>query len=122
MRARAMTAAQPPSERTPIQKIAARIESRSARLRSGTRVASGVEISACGSLGIVRLLPADSTEMRPVLGQGPAAGEPGAGGGSPGRLTKDAYPAFANRFRGREDRSHEDYHRNQHGAAGRASQ
>jgi hypothetical protein len=79
-----MMTAQAASESTPIEKIAARSESRSVPLLSGIGIATGVEISACGSLGIVRSLPA---VMRPVLMQGPAAGGPGAGGGSPGRLT-----------------------------------
>ena len=49
-----MIADQPASENTPIQKIAARSESRSVRLLSGAAVASEVEISACGSLAIFR--------------------------------------------------------------------
>jgi hypothetical protein len=49
-----MTTVQPASERTLIEKIAARTESRSARLLSRTGAATGVESSACSSLGIVR--------------------------------------------------------------------
>ena len=82
-----MTDAQPPSERTPIQKIAARSESRSARLRSGAAVA----------------IDRESAHM--VLSA----------------LSDHADPAAANRY-GREDCSHEDYYRNPHRAAGRASQ
>jgi hypothetical protein len=47
-----MITAQPASESTPIPKIAARSESRSACLLSGVAAADDVEISACGSLGI----------------------------------------------------------------------
>ena len=47
-----MIAAQAASEITPIQKIAARGESRSVRLLSGAAAASEVEIKACGSLTI----------------------------------------------------------------------
>ena len=47
-----MIADQPASESTPIQKIAARSESRSVRLLSGAAAASEVEIRACGSLTI----------------------------------------------------------------------
>jgi hypothetical protein len=47
-----MIADQPASDSTPIQKIAARSESRSVRLLSDAAVASDVEISACGSLAI----------------------------------------------------------------------
>jgi hypothetical protein len=61
-----MITVQPPSARTPIQKIAARNESRSARVLSTTGAATGVEISADWSLGIVRSLPGDRPEMRPV--------------------------------------------------------
>ena len=49
-----MTTVQPASESTKIQKIAARGDNRSARLLSDAAVATDVEISACGSLGIVR--------------------------------------------------------------------
>ena len=45
-----MIAAQAASEITPIQKIAARRESRSVCLLSGAAAASEVEIRACGSL------------------------------------------------------------------------
>ena len=48
-----MIAAQPASESTPIPKIAARSESRSACLLSGVAAANDVEISSCGSLGIL---------------------------------------------------------------------
>jgi hypothetical protein len=69
--------------------IAVRNESRLARFLSGPGVATDVEISVCCSPGIIRSLPGNRTEMRPVLMQGPAASEPGAGGGSPGTLTVD---------------------------------
>lgn len=46
------------SETTTIEKIAARNEKRSVRLLWVTAGATGVEISACGSLGIFRSLPA----------------------------------------------------------------
>jgi hypothetical protein len=47
-----MIADQPASESMPIQKIAARSESRSVHLLSDAAVAREVEISACGSLAI----------------------------------------------------------------------
>jgi hypothetical protein len=47
-----MIAAQTASEITPIQKIAARSESRSVRLLSGAALTSEVEINPCGSLAI----------------------------------------------------------------------
>jgi hypothetical protein len=56
-----MIPAQPPSERTPIQKIAARSESLSVRLSSGTEAIIDVEISMRGSLGIVTSAPASAT-------------------------------------------------------------
>jgi hypothetical protein len=57
-----MTTVQAASESTPIQKIAARGDSRSARLLSDAAVATDVEISACGCLGIVRSFPATTAE------------------------------------------------------------
>jgi hypothetical protein len=48
-----MIAAQAASESTPIHKIAARCESRSACLLSGVAAANDVEISSYGSLGIL---------------------------------------------------------------------
>jgi hypothetical protein len=57
-----MITAQLHSERTPMQKIAARSDNLSVRLLSGTAVATGVEISMCDSLGIVpSVLPASTT-------------------------------------------------------------
>ena len=56
-----MITAQPPSERNPIQKIAAGSESLSVRLLSATEAATGVEISMCGSLGIVPSVPGSAT-------------------------------------------------------------
>src|ERR1700730_15166072 len=108
-----MITVQPPSERTPMQKIAPRSESLSMCLLSDT-VPTGVEISACDSLCIIRSVPAGCTVMGPVLMLGSAAGGPGAGATSPGRLTKYADLADRNRHRGREDRSHEDYHLPKH--------
>jgi hypothetical protein len=103
-----MITAQAASESTPTQKIATRGESRSVRLLSGAAVATAVKISAYGSLGIFRSLPANCTGTRPVLMQGPAAGGPGAGGGSPGRLTLDVDLAVTNRHRGWENGSPDD--------------
>jgi hypothetical protein len=48
-----MITAQRASESTPIHKIAARRESRSACLLSGIAAANDIEISSCGSLGIL---------------------------------------------------------------------
>jgi hypothetical protein len=53
-----MTAAQPLSERNPIQKKAAPGESLSVRLFSVAEVAVGIEISMCSSLGIVQSVSA----------------------------------------------------------------
>jgi hypothetical protein len=82
-----MIAAQAASEITPIQKIAARSESRSVGLLSDAAVASEVEISACGSLAIFGdFLPTapecgrSRRKDRPPL-------DPVRGGTSPGRFT-----------------------------------
>ena len=48
-----MIPAQAASDSTPIEKTAARGESRSVRRLSPTKVASGVDISTRGSLGIL---------------------------------------------------------------------
>jgi len=66
-RARAMITIQAASESTTIEKIAARNEKRSVRRLSVTPAATGAAISACGSLGIPRSLPARRTAMRPVV-------------------------------------------------------
>jgi hypothetical protein len=98
-----MITAQAASESTPLQKIATGGESRSVRLLSGAAVATAVKISAYGSLGVFRSLPANCTATRAVLMQGPAARGPGTGEGSPGRLTKDSDTAVRDGHHGRAD-------------------
>lgn len=66
-RARVMITIQAAGESTTIEKIAARNEKRSVRRLSVTTAATGAAISAYGSLGILRSLPARRTEMRPVV-------------------------------------------------------
>jgi hypothetical protein len=56
--ARAMITVQAASESTTIETIAALNENRSARRLWVTAGATRIEISACGSLGIIRPLPA----------------------------------------------------------------
>ena len=73
--AKTMIAVQPVNERTPTQNIAAGSESRTVRLLCDSGVTIDVEISARGSLSIVRSLPADCAVVRSVRVQG----EPGAG-------------------------------------------
>src|SRR5215471_3991042 len=72
-RARAMITIQVASESTTIEKIAARNEKHSVRRLSITAAATGAAISACGSLGIPRSVPARRTEMRPVVPSNMAA-------------------------------------------------
>jgi hypothetical protein len=55
-----MIAAQPPSERNPIQRKAAPGDNLSVRLSAIAEVAVGIEISMCGSRGIVQSVSASA--------------------------------------------------------------
>jgi hypothetical protein len=98
-----MIADQPASESRPIQKIAARRESRSVRLLSGAAVASGVEVSACGSLAIF----GDFLPTAPECGRSCCEDRPPVapvrGGASPGSADLNAVLAVTNRLHSRNN-------------------